>query len=84
VLGRLPAGTLYLRLDAADVTLRNTPVTLWRGEAGRAGGRPALKLVFADESMLHLSDVRTSELDAQGRAVIAFGGGRATLGVRPW
>jgi len=41
-------------------------------------------LVFADESMLHLSDVRTSELDAQGRAVIAFGGGRATLGVRPW
>lgn len=84
LLGRLPGGTLYLRLDAGPTTLRNVPVVLWRGESGMAAGEAALKLVFEDESSLSLSRVVGSEMDPDGRVAIHLAGATATFGLRPW
>ena len=83
-LGELPAGTLYLKLKAGPVILRNVPITLWRGEAGKAAGEPALKLVFEDESSLNLSKVKDAHMDAGGRVVVTCEGAEITFGMRPW
>lgn len=84
LLGTLPAGSLYLRLDAGSVTLRNAPVVLWRGESGRAGGEDALKLVFEDETSLNLSRILDCAMDPQGRVLVRCAGATATFGARPW
>lgn len=83
-LGELPAGMLFLRVQAASVTVRNIPVTLWRGEGGQAAGEPALKLVFEDESSVNLSNVTGATVNRDGRVVITGKDAELTLGPRPW
>ena len=76
---------LYMRLESADLRLRNMQVSPARGEAGTADGGAALKLVFAGESMLLVSHLTEAVRDGDGRVRLACADGSSALfGTRPW